>query len=466
MHVQEPRQTDEDVHAPHAGATNIAAHPERAHNARSVTSAITSSVPSLPAPLWAVLAFTFINSVATGISFNGLSFITERSYQYGPLANSLLFMFVGATYVAGALLTGPLLRRLFARFPGLTPRRVLAGLMSAATLLSALPVVTWIVVGPEARPSSAWSMWVFAGFYSGLCGTLWPIVESYLSGGRSGKRLRGDMSVWNITWSSALIVSVVSLGPLSKIDIIYALALGAVLHVVSFAVLAFLPSLPAAHAHEHAGPVPASYPRLLAVHRLLLPLTYVVIYALLPMLPGVMQTMLTNVFSPEVSTYWAAPVSSIWLAARVGTFFVLGRWQGWHGTWFTATAGTLSLLGGFGLCAVAPEVLSGWPALLAGLAGLCAIGIGAASIYCGALYYALEIGASEVEAGGAHEALIGVGYTVGPMCVLLPHFAHAQGWLAESSVSKVTLGLVSTAVVVTVCFALASASRSPRSSGA
>lgn len=371
----------------------------------------------VPAPLWAVLAFTFINSFATGITFNGLAFITESSYGYSKVNNSLLYLGIGITYILGAVVTGPLLRRAKAALPWLTARKVLGVLMAKAVLFSCVPLVAWYALPSEGRAGSAWAIWVFALLYSGLCGALWPIVESFLSGGRSGQRLRSAMSTWNICWSSALILSLVSLGPLKGPDIILALALGAILHATSLLVLMRFPNEPALHSEDHADSVPPSYRRLLAVHRILLPTTYVVIYAMAPLLPGLMRRLLEQA---ELHASWAAPVASIWLGARVVTFFTLGRWQGWHGRWVTATYGTACLIGGFAAAALAPEVLSGWAALVVGLSGLFAIGVGAASIYCGALYYVLEVGSAQVEAGGSHEALIGVGYTIGPLCVLLP----------------------------------------------
>jgi hypothetical protein len=39
-------------------------------------------------------------------------------------------------------------------------------------------------------------------------------------------------------------------------------------------------------------------------------------------------------------------------------------------------------------------------------------------VYYAALYYAMSVGRAEVDAGGTHEALIGVGYTIGPLASL------------------------------------------------
>jgi MFS family permease len=53
------------------------------------------------------------------------------------------------------------------------------------------------------------------------------------------------------------------------------------------------------------------------------------------------------------------------------------------------------------------------------ISGLAVMGFGIAMTYCGALYYALAVQSAEIDAGGKHEALIGLGYTLGPACGLL-----------------------------------------------
>ena len=70
------------------------------------------------------------------------------------------------------------------------------------------------------------------------------------------------------------------------------------------------------------------------------------------------------------------------------------------------------MVGGVALALLAPNV---------GLAilGLLAFGVGVGGVYAAALYYAMAVGASEVDAGGKHEATIGAGYTIGPLAALV-----------------------------------------------
>jgi hypothetical protein len=75
------------------------------------------------------------------------------------------------------------------------------------------------------------------------------------------------------------------------------------------------------------------------------------------------------------------------------------------------------------------------------VAGLGLFGIGMGTIYCSALYYAMSVGKAEVDAGGKHEALIGLGYGAGPICGLVAIAAANAGWLAaDRPLGRVTGG--------------------------
>ena len=98
--------------------------------------------------------------------------------------------------------------------------------------------------------------------------------------------------------------------------------------------------------------------------------------------------------------------------------------------------GWCGLLGSFALWLLAPRAGEcGMGVMLMGLAGF---GASQALIYLGALYYAMEVGAAAVDAGGMHEALIGLGYTIGPVCgfavglIIAPTAPHFEGVLLVS----------------------------------
>ena len=110
-------------------------------------------------------------------------------------------------------------------------------------------------------------------------------------------------------------------------------------------------------------------------------------------------------------------IASAWLTSRVLVFFVLERWHGWHGRWSMPWIGLGLMLIGFASCMLSPMLPSGTGTGML-IVALCITGCGIAITYYGALYYAMAVGNSEVDAGGTHEAMIGVGYTLGPLCGL------------------------------------------------
>ena len=397
-----------------------------------------SPTVSRPSPLWACLAFTTVNSVATGVTFNGISFINEKVFGYGLAANSALSIMLGVTYMAGAMFTGPFVRWAERTHAWCTPRGVLALMMLAAAALNLLPTVTWFLLSPGDRiRGSQVALWIFVAFYSLLCGGLWPVVESFVSGGR-GNGLPRVIGKFNVLWSSALVGSMwlVPAVPAALKAIARALdrplddasaavsifAVMALLHLAALLILRRFEPHPGSHDHT-AHATPPSYARLLRLHRALMPASYLVCYALSPFLP-------TMTAALKLSTDAGSIFSSIWLAARPATFFLMDRWEKWHGTLFTAKTGSACVLGGFAVC-VLSTVLHPSLGIPAAAVALAAFGAGMAMIYVAALYYGMEVGAAAVDEGGKHETLIGVGYTVGPLCGL-------------GGAASVTLGLAAT----------------------
>lgn len=374
--------------------------------------------PSTPTPLRAVFAFTFLNSLGGGVVTTGFAFLAESAYGFKAADNYLLGLGQGVTYIIGALGVGPVLSLAMRRSPRVTARLVLAGLMAALAGLCLLP---WII--QHQGKGSSWPFWVLVLGYSALTGVLWPIVESYMSGGRSGAELRAATGMFNVVWSSALVVAYLAMAPLLEgrpLEVV--VGVGAV-HLASAALLLAFASKPAAHIAEHHVAPPENYPRLLGVFRMQLPTSYLFYSALTPFLPVACRSL-------EVEQGWQTPLASVWLGSRVATFVVMQRWHGWHGRWTTAWAGALMLLAGFAGAVLTPRLggLAGREIGIAALGVTLAVfGVGMGVVYCSALYYALSVGQAEVDAGGKHEALIGLGYLGGPACGLLAIGATQAG---------------------------------------
>lgn len=375
------------------------------------TSNLTASNANGASPLGAILVFTFINSIGTGVVTNGVAFLATHGYGYGTAGNYWLSFALGATYIAGAMGIGPGLRRLAARHRSVSTRSVLVALMIVGGALCFLPWLARAGDAPPGEASGVWALWVLVMIYSPLTGALWPIVESYLSGGRKGYSLRSALGRFNVVWSAAIVVAYFGMAPLLERQTLLIMAGLGALHLISIAMLVPLRPEPGRELDGAALPHPPVYRKLLTVFRLQLPTNYLVKSTLLPYLPIVLTTL-------AVPIKWQTPLVAVLYGSRVLTFAVLERWHGWHGRWSASVVGGLLMLGGFAACILAPVSGDARTGLVCLTVGLAAFGTGVGTIYAGALYYALVVGNAEVEAGGKHEALIGLGYMGGPACGL------------------------------------------------
>ncbi len=425
---------------------------------------------TVPTPLWAVLAFTFLNSIGSAVISQGIFFIAREAYGFGPAERFGLGLVYGLTYIPGALFIGPLLRRL-RQSGSLSPRAVLGVVMVLMALICWLP---WLAeamqqvprvggvaggggtgaAGAPGRP--AWSLWVVIALYSPLSGAMWPMVEAFLAGGRSDHQLRSATGKFNVCWAGALVVSLPAIGPLIEWDALLSMQGLSAIHLAAAAVLLTFNTQPGGHPphHEHA-PHPPVYSQLLAFLRVLLPTAFLFISTLAPYLPGALGAL-------GIETTLATTVASTWLLSRVLTFLVMERWHGWHGRWSTVLIGGTVLLASFAVVVLAPIALpgGGTVALAAVIAALAGFGIGVGIIYCSALYYAMEVGAAQVDAGGTHETLIGIGYTVGPACALAAIGATHTRLAPTTGYEPIMAGLVCVVAVLAAGYGIRVARRS------
>lgn len=412
-------------HSPHAHAPLAAP----GGNGRTATS------------LGSVLTFTFLNSIGSAVVYGGIFFLAKSQYGFTSRDNFLLALVYGLVYIPGALSAGPLLRRL--ALAGVSARTVLGVIMLAMAGLCLLPWLATVSQGTELEPSvrARWGIWLAVSVYSPLSGALWPIVESFLAGGRSEEALRSATGKFNICWSGAIVVTMFGMSRLVETQPILVLNCLGVVHASCVVVLRWFTKEPGAHAPHHVRVNQEHYQRLLSVLRILLPVAFLFISALSPYLPEVLKQL-------SVPATWGTIVAAVWYGTRVMTFFGMERWHGWHGRWSTPLVGLGVLMVSFGMVVLAPMAggaggsagkSAGFAVLLAGLSGF---GVGVGIIYAAALYYAMEVGSDGVDAGGMHETLIGIGYTTGPGCGLLAGAVVSGGWAAESQFEYVMIGLV------------------------
>lgn len=361
----------------------------------------TGSAGERPAPLGLVLLLTFLGSMGTGAVTNGIYFITNSALHYGRRENLWLGVALGVTYLGGAAFAGSMLR-LVRRSPKVSTRAVMAGILALMGVACLVPLAAQYLAPTLLGPA----VWALVLVYSPATGVLWPVVESYLSGGRSGRALRFAVGRFNIVWSSALVAAFWAMSPLLASRPFWILAGLGMIHLGMVAMAFALPTEPAKHGEAHE-PHPPVYERLLALCRVLMFASYLVLSAAGPVLPIILDRL-------GAGSAAQPRLASAWLIARVGVFALFERWHGWHGRWWAPWAGLGAMVAGFAMTVGAPALGSGGVGLGVFLVGLTLMGAGVAAVYCGALYYALAAGAAEVDAGGRHEAVIGMGYTGGP----------------------------------------------------
>ncbi len=333
------------------------------------------------------LLLTALVSIAGGIVTHGIFFLAHAAYDFGDRANLWLAVALFVPYVPAALLAGGVARRV--------------GTRTALHLANLLMIAAGLVLAT--RPPEV-ALWIAAPLYNGAAGLMWPLVEGYVAGGRHGADLHKAIGRFNLTWSVAVAPALWIVG-LAGDDLLTTFGVLVTLHVLGAFFITRLPADPAPLDHDAAAPVGRDYPLLLWTSRILLPIGYLLLDALSPLLPGVWAR-------AGVPGAWAAALTSTWMVARFGVFALLSRWAGWRGRPAMLVLGAAVMLGGFVLAL-------GGGAATSVFAGLVAFGVGQGAVYYAALYYGMAVGHGEIESGGRHEAVIGLGYLGGPALALV-----------------------------------------------
>jgi hypothetical protein len=335
-----------------------------------------------------VALVTALGSISGGVFSNGVFFLTHEHYRFSASENLALALCIGVAYALVARSAGGIGVRLTA----LGPRGTVALSFALWALVAALPV---LVARREA-------IWVSGVLGAALGGVVWPVVESYLGGGRHGAGLRRALGGFNLTWTLSTAFPLLIFASLTSLHPLGPLVLCAVTNLAALVVLAaLLPARPAkSHPEQAEGAVGPEYPALLAASRWLLPLSYVLSSTLSPILPYRLAELGTPV--P------AAFVAATWMVTRFATLGIMTLLPFWHGRWGALAAGAGALMLGVALALLGNS-------LAVVVVGLALFGAGMGLTYYAAIYYSLAVGHAAVEAGGDFEALIGVGYIVGPL---------------------------------------------------
>jgi hypothetical protein len=274
-------------------------------------------------------------------------------------------------------------------------RLAIAGALCMHLLLAAWPTSVTVVAA---------SMVIAA-----CSGMKWPVVESFLAAGRSTEQTARALGRFNVCWAASIPVALAAAGPLIEIHRSAMFLLAALLNGLTLLVLSR--SLPARPPHDAATPPRLErrrrirFGRLLGASRWLMLASYSAMWVLAALLPDILA-------DRGVDARIAPGLSALLDVARLTAFVVLWRWPGWHGR-----VGPLAVAAGGLPLATLAVVLA--PGVAWVLAGELAFGLCAGLIYYSDLYYGLVVRRAAVDAGGAHEGLIGSGFALGPACGLL-----------------------------------------------
>lgn len=375
--------------------------------------------------LVALFVLTFFESVAGTLLQRGLYFYTHEHLGFSQNQNLWVAFGFGATYIVGAFGSHALAMRF-------GEKRLLfgclLGLAAVHSLLALFPAPWLLVVG------------VFTTAI--IQGAKWPVVESYVSAGRAPKQLLPLLSRYNVTWATAGFVAIGCTGAIVGTGVPSLFFwLPALLNVGSILLALELPSKPV-HL-EHGHPERPAEGELEAMRALLgsarwsMMGSYALLYVLAPLMPSILAQL-------ALPVTLATPVASVLDAVRVIAFGALGALAGWHGKrlplWLTLGAlpsGFLLILFGHSLPLV--------------LLGEVIFGVAAGFAYTSSLYYALVAENASVDAGGAHEGLIGIGIGLGPLSGLAGQLLVAPRAGSGSGLQPLSALALTTAPVIAIC---------------
>jgi hypothetical protein len=349
-----------------------------------------------------IIGNVFVGSFGATLLQRGSYFFTHQVLGFSQAQNLWLALLVGVTYIAGASASHPLAARFGER----------RSLLSVQLMIVALLLVI-------TRFSSAALLVTALACIAVLQGMMWPIFESYMSAGETPRSLGRVLARYNIGWALATAPALALAGPLiASGSPRHLFALAALLYVLVFLSSRVFPSQPAHLAAGHAErPDPAVlelYRGLLRASRFAMLGSYTLLYVLAPLMPEIMKNL-------GFGTATAARAASLLDVARLGSFLALFAYRGWHGKKTPIALAIAALPLGFCLVIFGANISTV-------ISGELLFGAAAGFLYTAALYYAQVVQNASVDAGGAHEALIGLGYALGPSAGLIgTALAHGAG---------------------------------------
>ncbi|HMB95756.1 MAG TPA: MFS transporter [Tepidisphaeraceae bacterium] len=357
----------------------------------------------------------------------GIFFFTSNQFHWGLRRNFMLSTCMGAIYVCGALAAHPLSKK-FGRRTTLSVAYCTIGAFSLATyLFTRQPIVVCTIL-----------------VYDFCAAVSWPIVESLVSSGtRDAEVLSRRISVYNIVWAAvgtgvlAVVGTIIEHVPRG----VFGFSVAACFISAMISWFGKIEPRTASVEPLHGGPTPPPEPKLerqrvvaLWLSRICVPAMYIVINALAAMLPSLA---VIKTLRPSVQTL----VSSVWFLMRWITFMILGVTAFWHTRPRLLLAAAMLLLLSYIAITIRPGELlpianSQSRDLTIMILGQIGCGVALGMIYMASLYFGMVLSEGSTEQGGYHEALIGVGTTLGPAAGLLSQYQ----WPGDQHAAVIAVG--------------------------
>lgn len=342
-----------------------------------------------------LLLVTFIESVSTTMVERGVYFFTHDKLAFSDGQNLWVALAFGAAYVVGALSSHRMVR-----WAGSEKRLLLAAVAGQLAIHAGMAV----------GAMNAVAVVIGSTLVGAANGVKWPLMESFVSAGHSGRAAVVVVGRYNLSWAIAVPLGLVAAGPLIASAPPAALFVAAAaLNVAAIGMLWPVPSQPPHLPDDHPDrPNPraiARYSALLPASRWLMLSSYAFMWILAALLPQI----LASLGRP---TSESTAVSGLLDVMRLATFILLQFWHGWHDRIWPLVAAMVILPGAFA------AIMFG-NSLAVVIAGEMVFGVGAGIVYYASLYYAMVVKNASVDAGGAHEGLIGGGFALGPAAALV-----------------------------------------------
>lgn len=365
-----------------------------------VLSAPSALVPMSPRALKVgVYAATSLSTIATFYHFSYLFFLLRDRFGFDDRLNLRVAALHGGVYVFAAWQGGKFAERhgyltsLQVGFAGLFLCMVAGALMpSAAGILAVVVAYTVVLL------------------------LIWPALEALATADVPPARVPHMVGVYNLTWSGSAALAYFTGGPLyDRLGAHLIFTVPAVIFLFQSAALREMarrihpeptrpdvselvvtPLAPPVELRAHPERT-ATFLRLAWIAN---PLSYVAIYTLLAVMPGLASAL--GLSPTQVGVF-----CSVWFFSRLVSFGVLWRWTGWHYRFRFLATGYALLMASFLAILLAPNV-----AVL--VVGQIAFGASTGMTYYSSLFYSMDLSETRAEHGGLHEAGIGLGIFAGP----------------------------------------------------